>query len=300
MRYSQARHHWRTRVGEWLLFALAWSVRQITRAIPFWWLSGALARPAGWVTVQIPGLRRRALHNLERVWPDKPAAEHRRIARAAAEHFTRLSVEYAHLDRFARQVEIHTEGIEHLEAARAAGQGAILVTAHFGNWEAARLAALRAGCPTGIIFRRFNNRYLTRFTMGLIPCCGEPVLQKGRKGMRKLVAHVARGGFVMILVDQRNSGAPFLDFLGHPAETVLAAAELADRTGAALIPVRAVRNVRDRRFDVSIEPPVERATPHEAMQAVNDRIGEWIEEAPEQWLWFHRRWRQTARSRPLE
>lgn len=295
--YYQSRDRWRTRAGEWLLYALAWCVRQVTRPVSLWWLGGALARPAGWLTMRIPGLRRRAMRNLALVWPDRPEAERWRIARAAAEHFTRLAVEYAHLDRFASQVEIRAEGIEHLQAARDAGRGAVLVTAHYGNWEAARLAALRAGCPTGIIFRRFNNRYLTRYTMNLIPCCGEPVLQKGHKGMRRLVAHVAHGGFVMILVDQRNSGAPFLDFMGHPAETVTAAADLAHRTGAALIPVRAARNVDARRFDVGIEPPILRETPVEMMQAVNDRIGDWITGAPEQWLWFHRRWRQTLRSR---
>jgi lauroyl/myristoyl acyltransferase len=33
------------------------------------------------------------------------------------------------------------------------------------------------------------------------------------------------------------------------------------------------------------------------MAEVNRRIGAWIAAAPEQWLWFHRRWRSTGRSR---
>ena len=33
------------------------------------------------------------------------------------------------------------------------------------------------------------------------------------------------------------------------------------------------------------------------MQAVNDRLSAWVTEHPEQWLWFHRRWRSTLRSR---
>ena len=118
--------------------------------------------------------------------------------------------------------------------------------------------------------------------------------------MRQLVSHVARGGFVMILVDQRNSGAPFLDFLGHPAETVTAAADLAHRTGAALIPARAVRNVAAGRFDVLFEPPVTGEEPLGMMQQVNDRIGTWITEFPDQWFWFHRRWLSTIRSRARE
>lgn len=291
------RDRWSTRAVEWVLFAMAWSLRWITWPLGTWTLTGAIAPIGATAMMAIPSVRERALENLARVWPEKSEAEHRAIARAAAAQFTRLSVEYSRLDKVVREIEVRTKGLDHLTAAREAGKGAILVSAHYGNWEAARLAAMQAGCETGIIYRAFNNRYLDRFTMNLIPCVGEPVLQKGRQGMRQLVSHVARGGFVMILVDQRNSGAPWIDFLGHTAETVTAAADLAHRTGATLIPARATRNVAERRFDVSFEQPVTGETPLEMMTEVNARVSAWIEEDPAQWFWFHRRWRQTARSR---
>ena len=296
--YFQSRDRWTTRAGEWGVFALAYVFRAATRLFPIWMLGNAIAPLAGRVSLLIPGLRRRAMRNLAQVWSAMPKEEQRDIVRDAAAQFARLAIEYTHLDRFEREMEINVQGDQHLEAARSAGRGAILVSAHYGNWEAARLAALRAGCPTGIIWRRFNNRYLTRHSMEILPRLGEPVLFKGRRGMRELVTHVARGGFIMILVDQRNSGAPFLDFLGQPAETVTAAADLAHRTGAALIPTRGLRNVAARRFDVTFEEPIIADNPTAMMQLVNDRIGAWIYEAPDQWLWFHRRWRETLRSRP--
>lgn len=287
-----------TRAGEWVLFALAWCFRTLTWPVPDWRLTGLAAPVGGALAVAIPSFRRRAEANLALVWPDRPPSERRRVLRAAGAEFTRLMIEYARLDRFLRDLRVETDGAEHLLAARDAGRGAVLVSAHYGNWEAARLAALRLGCETGIIYRAFNNRYLDRFTLELIPVAGRPVLQKGRQGMRQLVQHVARGGFVLILVDQRNSGAPFIDFLGHPAETVTAAAELALKTGAALIPARATRNVAGRRFDVVFEAPVTGGDARAMMAEVNRRIGAWVEERPEQWFWFHRRWRQTMRSRP--
>lgn len=296
--YFQSRDHWRTRAIEWILYASGMALRTVTFLLPMWTVSGIFAWVGGRTSTLIPGLRKRAERNIELVWPDCPADRRRQIVQGAAAHFLRLGIEYAQLHRFVRSAKIDANGVEHLQAAKVAGKGAVLVTAHYGSWEAARLAALRAGCPCGIIFRRFNNRYLTRHTMDLIHLCGDPVLQKGHRGMRKLVNHVARGGFVMILVDQRNSGAPFLNFLGQPAETVTAAADLAHRTGAALIPTRGVRNVANRRFDAYFEEPVTGADPTEMMQKVNDRIGAWITEHPEQWLWFHRRWRSTLRSRP--
>ncbi|MEM6663277.1 MAG: lysophospholipid acyltransferase family protein [Pseudomonadota bacterium] len=297
--YYLARDRWRTRAGEWLSYAAAWTLRWLTWPLPTWTLSGIVAAMGGRLMMAIPSIRRRAMRNLELVWPAMPEDERRDIAADAAKQFARLSAEYARLDRLAKEVTFTVDGAAHLQAAKAAGKGAILVTAHYGNWEAARLAAKAEGCETGIIYRAFNNRYLDRFTMDLIPCCGEPVLQKGQKGMRQLVAHVARGGFVMILVDQRNSGAPYLDFLGHPAETVTVAADLAHRTGAALIPARAIRDVAKRSFHVEFEPPLTGEDAMSMMKMVNDRISAWIVEHPEQWFWFHRRWRSTIRSRPL-
>jgi lauroyl/myristoyl acyltransferase len=35
------------------------------------------------------------------------------------------------------------------------------------------------------------------------------------------------------------------------------------------------------------------------MQDVNDRVSAWVEQHPEQWFWFHRRWKSNTRSRPL-
>ena len=294
--YQASRARWTMRAGEWLLFALAWSFRQATWPVPTWTLSAICAPVGGVLALAIPRYRQRAEQNLALVWPDRPPAERRCIVRAAGAEFTRLMVEYTQLDKAPRGLALEVAGAEHLLAARAAGRGAVLVTGHYGNWEAARLAALRLGCETGIIYRAFNNRYADRFALDFIACAGRPVLQKGRRGMRALVAHVGQGGFIMILVDQRNTGAPFIDFLGQPAETATAAAEVTRRTGAALIPVRAARNVAARRFDVTFEAPVTEGDGRAMMAEVNRRIGAWIEAAPEQWFWFHRRWRTTLRS----
>ncbi len=294
--YHHIRDRWSVRAGEWLLFALAWGLRWASWPVPTWTLADLCAPIGGAIAIAVPRYRRRAERNLALVWPDRPQAERRRILRGAGAHFGRLMIEYARLDRLIHDADITISGAEHLRAARAAGRGAVLVTAHYGNWEAARIAALRTGFETGIIYRAFNNRYADRFALAFIACAGRPVLQKGH-GMRKLLAHVARGGFVMILVDQRNSGAPFLDFLGRPAETSTIAADVARRAGAALIPVRAMRNIAGRRFDVTFEAPVTGTDSRAMMAEVNRRIAAWVEAAPEQWFWFHRRWRSTARSR---
>lgn len=293
--YNQNRDRWATRATEWVLYALAYAARALTWFASTWVLAHGLAKLGSWLVLAIPALRKRAEDNLRLVYPD--LSQHKRTAllRDATRNFIYLAVEYAHLDRFIRKVDIVHHGIEHLQAAHASGKGAILVTAHYGNWEAIRIAAKREGYEVGIIYRAFNNRYLDRFTMNMIPDAGTPVLQKGG-GMRQLVQHVRDGGMMMILVDQRNSGAPFIDFMGHPAETVTSAADIARRTGAALIPARAVRDPSERQFHVTFEPAIAGDDGIEMMTEVNRRISAWVHEHPGHWFWFHRRWKSTSRS----
>ena len=295
--YYQIKDRWSVRAGQYLVYLLSLGAQRTLSMLPIWPAAGALAWLGGWITLAIPGVRRRAERNLALVWPHLDRRERRHLIRRAGAHFVRLAVEYSQLARIGAEIEMTVDGAEHLRAARASGKGAVLVTAHYGNWETVRVAAKGLDCEVGIIYRAFNNRYIDRFTIDLLPSAGTPVLQKGREGMRAMMSHVARGGLVLILVDQRTSGAPYLDFMGHPAETVTVAAELAKRTGAALIPVRGRRNIAKRRFDVLIEPPITPGDGAAMMQAVNARIGAWVEETPEQWLWFHRRWRSTIRSR---
>ncbi|MEM7210356.1 MAG: lysophospholipid acyltransferase family protein [Pseudomonadota bacterium] len=293
--YNQVRDRWSTRALEWVMYAAAWVFWKLSQPFSIWSLSRLFGAIGSRLVLLIPPFRKRVEDNLDLVLPDMTQDARRSLVRETTRNFIHLAIEYAHLDHFIRSMEIKTEGMEHILATRDAGKGAIVVTAHFGNWEAIRVASKREGHEIGIIYRAFNNRYLDAFTMKMIPDAGAPVLQKG-SGLRQLLHHVRKGGLMMILVDQRNSGAPFIDFMGQPAETVTAAAEMAAKIGVPLIPARAVRDTANRRFDVQFETPVEGTDPVAMMTEVNSRISAWVTEYPAQWFWFHRRWKSNNRS----
>lgn len=291
--YVFAKDRWPVRAIEWLIFALAYIVRLCTRPLSARAV-GALADRIGRLGVRlIPAFRRRAVSNLALVRPDMPAAERDRLVSDSAAAFARLAMEYVNLDRFARHTDLRAEGLDHLRTAHAQGKGVLVVTAHYGNWEAVRLAACNAEVPMGIFYRAFNNRYIDRFALRLIPRLGEPVLHKGPRGLRALIQHLRTGGAIMILMDQHSSGAPMIPFLGVPAETATTPAEVALRCGATILTAVARRTPTG--FEVRIEPPVQAADAASAMAEVNERIGRWIEEEPAQWFWFHRRWKVRGR-----
>ncbi len=252
-----------------------------------------------------PGLAKRVAGNLALVRPGASRAEARALTAEVSGHFARLSLEYLRIERIAADPgRVAIEDAAPLLEALAAGRGVVLVTAHFGNWEAIRLAVRRASAKAGaqagggrdcaLIYRAFNNPLFDAWAQTVIAHAGTPVLHKGRDGTRSLLRHVARGGVALILVDQRQTGSPLIPFLGHDAETALAAAELALRFDAALIPARGLR-LPDGRFSVLFEPEIARSDAQTMMAEVNARIGAWVETWPEQWFWLHRRWKTRPR-----
>ncbi len=234
----------------------------------------------------------RARRNLADVWPTLEPAESRRIVAGMADNFGRVLAEYIRMpDVAARRDRRRATGVEHVLAAAEAGRGLVLVSAHFGNWEAARLAARDAGVETGILYRAFNNPWFDKLSMPRIRAAGDPVLHKGRDGARGLLGHLRRGGAIMVLLDQRASNGEALPFLGRPALTATAVAALCARTGAALIPARAARAADGLSFDVTFEPPIPHGTASAMTAAVNARLSDWVERQPDQWFWLHRRWK---------
>lgn len=216
----------------------------------------------------------------------------RSVIAGVGDNFARVLVEYARIASFAAQPGLrHVTGLEHLRAAMAAGRGAVILSAHFGNWEAIRLAARDAGVEVGVIYRRYNNPHFDRIVAARLAMAGGPVLCKGLSGQRDMLRHLRRGGAILVLIDQRVSEGQAIDFLGRPAMTATALAALAAKTGAALIPAMAMRRADGVSFDVAFDAPVTGAEPVAAMQAVHARFAVWIGRAPGQWLWLHRRWK---------
>ena len=104
--YNQVRDRWSTRAGEWVMYAAAWTFRTLSLPFSIWslsWLFGALGSR---LVLLIPAFRERVEDNLRLVHPDMKPDARRRLVRETTRSFIHLAVEYAHLDRFIRSMEI--------------------------------------------------------------------------------------------------------------------------------------------------------------------------------------------------
>ncbi|MFK7835455.1 MAG: lysophospholipid acyltransferase family protein [Sulfitobacter sp.] len=255
-------------------------------------------RGVGWLVQRVigplAGYRRRALRSLEMIWPDLPLAQREAIASKCLNNVGRTFIEnYSARDFPARMAHNIPQGpgAAALEDAVAQNRPVVLVTGHFGNYEATRAALVAKGYDIGGLYRDMKNPYFNAHYVKTMEAFGGPVFPQGRKGTAGFVRHLKGGGQLVLLFDQHVYFAPVLDFLGKPARTAVSAAELALRYDALLIPFYGIRQADGLSFETVLEAPVPHSDPATMTQALNDSLAARVKEAPEQWFWVHRRWR---------
>jgi KDO2-lipid IV(A) lauroyltransferase len=249
--------------------------------------------------------RRYADRNLRLAYGDALSAPDRdALVRAVFEHFGRTIVDFLRgpsltpgaLDRL-----VACDGWERVEAARAAGRGLILLTAHLGNWELLGRWLAARGLKLTVVAREPADPVLGGYLRAMREGAGFAVLDKGTSA-RELLGVLRRGEVVSLLPDQ-NSGDVFVPFFGVPAGTVAGPASLALHTGAALLPTYCVRQP-DHTYRVEVLPPIpveatgDRAADVARVTAEANRVLEAVvRRYPDQWLWLHNRWKSAFEER---
>lgn len=244
--------------------------------------------------------RRVARENAGRAFPEWGRDRVAALVRANFEHLGATAVESLGLARTTRAellARCRFEGLEHLDAALAQGRGALVLTAHLGNWELAGLAMAARGYPFFAVGRRQANPLIDGRVTRLRESFGGTLIHH-REAVRPVLRALRQGALVAFLMDQRalRREAVGSRFFGQPVVTNQGLALLALKTGAPVVPGFDER-VGERhviRLHPALPPPEEKGRP-EQVRAYTERFDAAIEEAvrrtPEQWFWVHRRWR---------
>ena len=242
----------------------------------------------------LAGYRRRAMDHLALSFPDMDKASRRALATRVCDNFGRTLMEnYANRD-FAHHLRDTTatgDGLSALTEARAQGRPVLFVTGHFGNFEAPRHVLTRDGLTIGGLYRPMANPYVDSHYRKTMTSWGGPVFAQGGRGTIGFARHIKGGGMGTLLFDVHVSRAPVIPFMGRPAHTSLAAAEMALRFDALLIPYFGIRRPDGLSFDVVVEEPIPHGDPLAMMTETTRRLEARIAADPAQWFWVHRRWK---------
>ena len=252
-------------------------------------LARLIGPAAGWTA--------RARENLAAAFPDMPVAERFRLASQVCDNAGRSIAEMyagkAFLDRLS-DLTLTGEGVPALLHARDSGRPIVGVTAHFGNYNAARAAMVSHGLDLGALYKPMRNPLFNAHYEEAMAALGGQIFPRDRRGMGVMLRHLRKGGMVAILFDLHvGDGAP-IKFFGRPARTTLAPAELANRHDALLLPVYAIRNPDGLTFTVRVGPEAPPGKPKARMRWLTRDLEAVVRRHPEQWFWIHRRWKAPS------
>jgi KDO2-lipid IV(A) lauroyltransferase len=260
----------------------------------------------GWavshIVAPVAGYRQRIRDNLAHVLPDLPADEVERITKAVPDNVGRTVIEIYSGPEFIAHAVSHPltgDGVAALEQAHKADRPVILVTGHFGNYDASRAALIARGYRVGALYMPMANPYFNAHYERAIGNIGRPLFPRGKKGLGDMVRHLRSGGMLGMLIDQHmGHGAP-LTFFGKTALTALSAADLALKYDALLVPTYGIRGSDGLSFTILVEAPIPHGSPEAMTQALNDSLEALVRHTPDQWFWIHRRWKGGQRLEAL-
>ena len=241
------------------------------------------------------------LHNLQRSFPEKNLKEIIRIAKGVYRHFAIVAAEffdmpYINKENIHKWVEI--EGLENYQEAIARGKGVLSIVAHFGNWELMTIAVPICLKPMYIVYRPLDNPVIDNMVEYVRTMNGNVLIPKGGSGKR-IMELLKENHIIGILSDQNVAAyeGVFVDFFGRPACTGVGLAVMAMRSSAPVIPAFMARQPSGR-YKFILKPAMEAVCTddYEADLQVNTQrftkiVEEIVREYPDQWFWFHQRWK---------
>ena len=241
-------------------------------------------------------LNRRVRENLALVFPDLPETEVAAICTGVADNFGRSFIELhsgPEFARFAATLPIGGPGLAALDQAHAQGQPVVLVSAHFGNYDAWRAGLAARGFRVGGLYMPMTNPLANRRYVVTIESIASPLYPRGSEGMTDMLRFLRSGGMLGLLGDHYMARGDLLPFLGKPAWTATSAAKMALKYKALLVPLYATRNADGITFTIDVEAPIPHTDALTMTQALNDSTSARVRAHPGQWFWLHRRWKNT-------
>jgi len=228
-----------------------------------------------------------------------------RRARVVREAFSSQAKNYFDLFRLTSlsdaeiQHLVTLHGLEHLDAALALGKGVIVVSIHFGNLDlVAQVFALRK-YPVVTVAEHLRPEALYRYVSSLRASRGLRLIPAD-SFLRPVFRALRRNEIVGLAADRdvTESGV-VVDFFGAPAKLPDGYAQLALRTGAALVPCFALRQPNNA-FAAYVEPAVPVEATGNFAEDVKVTMGRvlrvmerYIEAHPGQWVMFRPIWRSV-------
>ncbi|MEX1138978.1 MAG: lysophospholipid acyltransferase family protein [Bacteroidota bacterium] len=287
----------------WIQFALFQLLSAILGLLPLATvrgLAGWLGKLAYWL-----GVRREIVReNVEHAFPEMGESEREAIAVGS---FRSVAVTFIELLRFSWMSEddlssmIRLERVEVLQEKLLNGKGAVILTAHLGNWELISPGYLvLAGIPVDALYKPQSNAWIDRRILERRTKFGNKLVPMGMS-VRETLGILQSGRSVLIAADQSAPKESIrMKFFGREVPVFQGPAVFSLKTGAPLIAAYALRQ-SDGSYVLTCSeiPSNDLSYSEESVRELTRRHVEETElvirQYPEQWMWMHRRWKHVTK-----
>ncbi len=246
------------------------------------------------------GQDRRAVYgNLRAIFPDKPEGQIRAVEIKIFRNFAKYLVDFfrfSELDADYIKRNIKLENLDYLDAALSKGKGAIVLSAHLGNWELGGAVLALLGYHFWGVALPHKSKKINDFFNFQRQSTGVKIIPLGN-AVRKCL-DILRGNELVALVGDRDftERGTVVDFFNKPTFFPPGPAAFCLKLGTPIVPMFMLRN-EDDTFTFRAEEPIEFFPSgdknRDLLELINRYrliIEDYIREFPDQWYMFRRFW----------
>jgi KDO2-lipid IV(A) lauroyltransferase len=252
--------------------------------------------------------RVRALENLARSFPEKDQRWCIKTGRRSFQQIVMLIIDIFYTSKLIRRGNWRKysryKNVEQLKWVMKGGQGVLLLTAHYGNFEVMGYMLGLLGFNIYSIARPIDNPYINKYLLSLRKHTGQKIIDK--KGasdkMEQIVAEHASIGFI---ADQdAGKKGVFVDFFGKKASTYKSIGLMAIQYNMPIAVASSKRVGNKFFFEVEVQRmifPDEWAGQDDPLTWITQEFvkvtEDFIRQDPTQYWWLHRRWKHQPKKR---
>jgi KDO2-lipid IV(A) lauroyltransferase len=243
--------------------------------------------------------------NLRVAFPEMSAEARAQLAFDNYRWFARLALDIVRMPswrgRTAELIQLHN--VEVLEAALAEGNGVLLVSGHFGNWELITPALAEAGFPMSMYVGAQTNPASDAHQNRNRASFGVETIGKSKNAALHIGRTLGNNRVLAMLVDQNDSKSDlFVNFFGKAATMSKGLGGFHRLKHSPIVFATSTyagsRSVlRLEKLDCPITGDKALDVQHTS-QRFSDALEAAIRRAPEQYFWMHRRWRKRPQHDP--
>jgi Kdo2-lipid IVA lauroyltransferase/acyltransferase len=283
----------KSKIGVYLLIFFLKSCSFLPIGILFF-----LGNKLGLLLYHVASKRRKvAIENCTRAYPDKDYTFYRKIVKQSFASLGVALFEYAIVwfwskEKLKNLLEI--KNAKYYEQALQKKQGALILLAHFTTVEIIGIL-LSSQVEISAVFFSPKNPTIKNF------------LQKKRqkhlnvinyKSLKSMIRTLKQNKIVLYSSDQSKyeRGAPYIKFFNTKVKTTTGTIKIARLARTQIIPAVHFRDEKNKKYVIEFLPPIKNIPTDDIKKdtlTINQTLEEIIKKYPEQYMWLHKRFKET-------